>query len=173
MEQDVFVVVASWLVGIPPTSRCSHLPRWQLGGVAYELLFFTTAASSPSRSSAVTAALRLFLLCSRAELNDMHEHAATVERRIQRALLRAGVQLDPRQTMVDWVRRFSMQYQVESAVSRYVRNDNGRGPPQRAHAVLLHRGLMETMHVDVDSASDEENGEDAAGEEHSSEEEDE
>ena len=155
MEQDVFVVIASWLVGIPSTSRCSHLPRWQLGNAAYELLFFTTAASTPSRSSAVTAALRLFVLSSRAELDDMQEQAAAVERRVQRALLRAGVQLDPRRTVVDWVRQFAREFEVERTISRYART-NGRGPPQQAHAVRLHSGLMEMLQVDADSASQDE-----------------
>ena len=161
MEQDVYAIVASWLAGIPSTSRCSHLPQWQLGNEAYVLLFFTTAAASPSRPSAVAAALRLFVLSARAEVDGMHEQAATVERRVQRALLRAGMHLDHRQTMVGWVRRLSRDYMVERTISRYARNDFGRGEPQRAYAVRLHRGLMETLRVDIDSSEHEEDGEES------------
>ena len=168
MEQEVYWVVAAWLVDFPATTRHAHLPRWMLGGVAYDLLHFSGAATSPSRSSAFGAATRLFFLQSRADVQAMHEDAATSERRIQRALMRAGLQVDPRDTAVTWVRQVAREFMAERAVSRYARGDSGRGDLSRAQAVRLHRMIMETQRMDVDSASEsEEEAED--GEEDSSE----
>ena len=96
-------------------------------------------------------------MSARSDLRDMEDQSATIVRRVQRALLRAGAQVDDQLGIVDLIRDFARQFTIERTISHYVRSNVNRGPPQRAHAVRLHRGLTESLRVDEDSVTEEEN----------------
>ena len=160
MEQHTYCVVVQWMVALPSNARHLHVPRRQLGTLAQEFLSMSTVAWCPSRPSAVKVATRLFMMHMRAEIEELHEQAAVVDRRVHRAIQRTGLPIDPRGDVVQWVRGLSLNYKIERTISAYARQDIGRGPPSRERAVQLRRGLVEVLRQDADSASDEAQDED-------------
>ena len=158
MEQQAYFTVMHWLVTIPANSRFQHVPQWAMGNHAYVDLGMSTAAWSPSRRAAVDIAMRLFVVQMRSDIRELTDHASAVDRRVYRAIMLTGMPINSRGDIVSWVRRLALDYRIEHTISLYVRRDHGRGPPSRAHAERLHRGLAEALREDVDSSDEDGHG---------------
>ena len=154
MDSIVYVLVMEWLVAIP-SSRYVHIARWQLGNVAWHYLDATTVASSPSRQAAVRLAMRFFLLAARGDLREHREESWAEDRRIYRAIRQTRVGVNPRGSVVDWVRMLSRHFIVEQTVSLYARRDHGRGQPSRERAIELYEHGLNVTQEDVDSSDGE------------------
>ena len=160
MEHQVYSAVVTWMTAVPANSRYVHLPRWQLGALAYEYLFMSTAAWCPARQSAVRVAMQLFMLGMRSDIAQLHEEASTLDRRVYRAVMMAGVVVNPRDTTVDRVRRLSRDYRLERSVA-IAAGEGYEGERLQRFRQIVERTLPE----DVDSASDESNDVDSASDE--------
>ena len=153
MEQHVYHLFMHWLVEVPRLSRFHHLPRWTVGNCAYEFLAVSTAAASPSRRAAVDVAQRLFMVQLRADQRESANDAATVERRIHRAVMLTGLPVNPRDHVETWVRMVANEYRLERSISAWALGSNDR-PFTRAGARRLYMIMRETVRPDVDSNSD-------------------
>ena len=96
----------------------------------------------------------MFLLAARSDLQELREESWTGERRVIRAVHRAGLRTNHGDTMVDTVRRMAVEYRVERTVSAFARIDVGR-PLTREGANQLHRITRDVVRLDVDSETNE------------------
>ena len=154
LEQQAYHVVMHWLVAVPRSSRFRHMPQWTLGNQAYQYLAISTAAWSPSRRAAVDVAMRLFMVQLRADHRELTDEAATLERRIYRAVQLTGLPVNPRDQTENWVRLVAYEYQLERTISACARHDFDGRPFTREAANRLFRATREALRPDDDSGSD-------------------
>ena len=147
MEQAVYVCVSNFMADVQVT-RFAHLVRWQVGSIAYDHLSWSTAASSPSRAALVQLALRLLLVDQRRDVRMQDMLMAQLMRRLRRAVVATGIEVDDSDTELELVRRLARAYRVDRYVAVGVRR--GRDAAQ------MRRIVDSSIREDVDSESDSE-----------------